>query len=81
VDNVDVGLEERLDGSSARVFSDRDTTVNARDFDPVTRFSDIHEVIIDTHGDGVGSLTVGDLIWSLLETKDLLIGELAAVVN
>lgn len=81
VDDVEVGLEERLDDALLGVDADGDAAEDAGDLDPVAGLGDVDELVVDAEADGMRRLTVGHLVRRLLKPDDLPVGELAPVVD
>ena len=79
--DVNVSLEQSLDGTLPRVDSDWIAPKDARHLYPVTRFAHIDKFLICAQGNGVRGLSIGYVIWSLLKLNHLLVRKFAAVVH
>jgi hypothetical protein len=81
VDNIDIGLEQGFDGSLSWIDSNGDRSENTSNQYSVSWFRQVDKFVIDTQGDSVGSLTIGDSIGCFLESNDLLVEEGGSVVD
>jgi hypothetical protein len=81
VDNIDIGLEQGFDGSLSWIDSNGDRSENTSNQYSVSWFRQVDKFVIDTQGDSVGSLTIGNSVWRFLESNDLLVEEGGPVVD
>lgn len=81
MDCIDVRFEDILDGPLSRVDPDLVASKDTSDFNSVTSFADIDEIIVGAERDRMRSLSIGYTVWSLLQLDDLLVREPRSVVD
>ncbi len=79
--DIEVRLEQTLEGALARVRAHGHAAVDACYDDAVSRLRDVDELVVHAERHGVRCLPVGDRVGRLLQPDDLSVRELAPVVH
>lgn len=79
--NVHKCFKERFDTPLTGVDAHGDRAENTSDPNSVSGFDCVDQFIVNAHRDGVGRLSIGDSIRSLLQANDLLVKEGTSIVN
>jgi hypothetical protein len=79
--HINVRLEKRLNCTLTRIDPNGHRSKDSRDFNTISGPWNITELIVAAERDGVGCLSVRDIVGSLLELDHLLVLEFGAIVH